>query len=211
MTVEIEADGFVPARRIDAVTVAAIVLTVDAVLFLLIAILGVPALIWLFGDEIASWSRLWLVVVVWLVACALGPLCTAAVMRVTGRGRYSIRRTGTAAAVGTAAATGVLALVSAAGSPGLAGLAALFGVANLAAARVFAKAPEETGETMLAVPFVEPFTPSDVIVADEAVVHPTVDLAPVVEARRPRTRSRGPAALRTLTGVQLPPRARRRR
>ncbi|MFC7529750.1 hypothetical protein [Actinoplanes sp. GCM10030250] len=227
MTIE---EGFSAARRIDTITVAAIVLTVDAVVFLLVAILGVPALAWLFGDELASWSGLWQVVLVWVIACVLGPLCTAATMRVTGRGNYSIRRTGTAAAAGTAVVTGALAVVSAASSPGLAVLAALFAAANVGAARVFVKAPEDSSpetDRMLAVPLAEPFTESDVAGEDEALqeiddeadfrdlepkeaeARPTIDLAPVLHIRR-RNRSRGPAALRTLAGVQLPPRARRR-
>ena len=83
--VDMEADGFTGTRRIDLITVAGIIVAVDAVMFLLIGVLGVPALAWLFGDEIASWSRLWVVVLVWVLSLALGPLCVAATLGITGR------------------------------------------------------------------------------------------------------------------------------
>jgi hypothetical protein len=213
--VDVEADGFSGTRRIDMITVAGIVLAVDAVIFLLIAILGVPALAWLFGDELASWRRLWLVVLVWVVSLVLGPLCTAATLRITGRGSYSIRRTAMWAAGGTAAATGALALASLIASPSaLTVVAALFAVVNVAAAREFYVTPEIDAEPLDVEPFdveppaeAEPDTESDLIEIEETT-RPTVDLGPVPAPRR--IRSRGPAAMHTLAGIKLPPRARRR-
>jgi len=58
--VEIEVGEFSRGRRrVDAVTAASLVLTVDAALFLVIAVLGVPFLLFVFGDEDGTWHRMW--------------------------------------------------------------------------------------------------------------------------------------------------------
>lgn len=135
---DIEAGRTVRAHRVDAVGAAAVVVTVDAVLLLAIAVIGVPFLMFVFADEDGTWQRLWPLAVSWLVAVVLAALCITAVARLAGFGSYSIRRVGTAAALGTAVAALVLAAATAASSPGW----LLFGlpitVANLAAALVLA-------------------------------------------------------------------------
>ncbi|MDY7090459.1 MAG: hypothetical protein SYR96_35890 [Actinomycetota bacterium] len=226
-------------HRIDAITAAAIVLTVDAVLLLVIAVLGVPFLMFVFGDEEGTWQRLWPYAAGWLLAVLLAAACAAAVIRLSGFGAYSIRLAGTLAAAGTAVAASLLAALSIPTSPSLVLIALPFAVANVAAALVLA-GPERAvamadrftifrpAEPPADEPGPEP-APAYFEEVDEsayaqrpapdpAAQRDTIDLLAYSGGRRTRPgsrtgprRSRGPAALRTLAGVQLPPRARRPR
>ncbi|MBU2665427.1 hypothetical protein KOI35_18120 [Actinoplanes bogorensis] len=231
--VDLEAGQTVRGHRVDAVAAAAIVLTVDAVLFLVVAVIGVPFLMFVFGDEEGTWARLWPYAAAWLVAVVLAAVCTATVLRLSGFGSYSVRRAGTAAALGTAVAAAVLAAASIRSTPSLVLIALPFAVANLAAALVLA-GPERASavaerftifrpaleETPVPPDEPEP-APVDESVyerpaePDEPVrTHDTIDL--LAHGARPRPsvsprRSRGPAALRTHAGIQLPRRARRPR
>jgi hypothetical protein len=128
----------VRSYRVDTVGAAAIVVTVDAVLLLAIAVVGVPFLMFVFADENGTWPRLWPLAVSWLVAFVLAVVCGAATARLLGFGDYSIRRVGVAASLGTAVAAAVLTASTAASSPGWLLLGLPLTVANLAAALVFA-------------------------------------------------------------------------
>ncbi|MBM2616063.1 hypothetical protein JIG36_10900 [Actinoplanes sp. LDG1-06] len=237
--VDLEMGEQARGHRLDTIAAAAIVLTVDAVVLLVVAVIGVPFLMFVFGDEDGTWQRLWPYAVAWLVAVVLAVVCAAAVLRLCGFGRWSIRRVGTAAAVGIAVVAAVLVVVSLRNSPSLVLISLPFLVANVAAALVLAS-PER------AVAMAERFTvfrPAEPpVVDDEEEVEPelvyaedesvyarpaglgdepdpartrdTIDLHAF--RRRPAAgpaprRSRGPAAMRTLAGVQLPRRARRPR
>ena len=136
--VDLEAGEPARGHRIDAVAAAAIVLTVDAVLLLVIAVIGVPFLMFVFGDENGTWHRLWPYAVAWLVAVLLAVACAAAVLRLSGYGAFSVRRAGTTAALGTAVAAAVLAVTSIRTSPSLVLIALPFALANLGAALVLA-------------------------------------------------------------------------
>ncbi|MBL7257738.1 hypothetical protein [Paractinoplanes lichenicola] len=231
--VDLEA-GETRGHRIDAIAAAAIVLTVDAVLLLVVAVIGVPFLMFVFGDEDGTWQRLWPFAAGWVVAVLLAAACAAAVIRLSGFGAYSIRRAGTLAALSTAVAAAVLAVVSIRTSPSLVVIGLPFAVANLAAALVLASPERAVAMTERFTIFqaAEPPEPvaEEVVVYEEAVdesayaqrpepdptrQRDTIDLLAYADARtRVRTRparSRGPAAMRTLSGVKLPPRARRPR
>ncbi len=236
--VDLEAGQSARGYRVDAIAAAAIVLTVDAVLLLAVAVIGVPFLVFLFGDEDGTWQRLWPLTVSWLIALVLAMACAAAVARISGFGSYSIRRVSTGAALGVAVAAAVLAAGSIASSPGWLLLGLPFAVANLAAALVFA-GPDRAVAMADRFPLFRPAEPApqpepvpepgeepayDVEDAaayarpaagepDPARTHDTIDL--LAYHGRPKSaavraaRRRGPAALRTLSGVRLPPRARR--
>ncbi|MBB4691873.1 hypothetical protein [Paractinoplanes abujensis] len=236
--VDLEA-GEARGHRIDAVAAAAIVLTVDAVLLLVVAVIGVPFLMFVFGDEDGTWQRLWPFAAGWVLAVLLAAACAAAVIRLSGFGSYSIRRAGTLAALSTAVAAAVLAVVSIRTSPSLVVIGLPFAVANLGAALVLAGPERALAMTDRFTIFQAAEAPEPV--AGEVAVYEeedesayaqrpepdptrqrdTIDLLAYSDARgdartrpgartRPR-RSRGPAALRTLSGVTLPPRARRPR
>ena len=242
--VEMEAGGPARAHRIDAVAAAAIVLTVDAVLLLAIAVIGVPFLMFVFADEMGTWQNLWPYAASWLVACVLAAVCATAVAVLTGYGNFSIRRVGTAAALGVAVTAAVIAAASVRTSPSGILIGLPFAVANLAAALVFASpdraaavadrfplfraAPGSTDDVPEPGAQAEPATyeqdeaayarPATEDGADEPVkTRDTIDLrafsrpAPVTGGPAAVARRRGPAAMRTLAGVQLPRRARRTR
>jgi hypothetical protein len=219
--VDIEARESVRVSRIDTVMAAAIVLTVDAVVLLAVAVIGVPFLMLFFGDENGTWGRLWPLIVAWVVAVVLAALCATAVARLAGWGSFSVRRISTGAAVAVAVTAAVLAAGSIGSNPGWLLLGLPFAVANLAAALVFA-GPERATAAADRFPRFTPAAPVETV--DEAAyarpeeteepdpvrTHDTIDL--LAHAPRPprkAPRKRGPAALRTLTGVQLPRRARR--
>ncbi|WP_250003530.1 hypothetical protein [Actinoplanes sp. M2I2] len=234
----VEAGEPVRGSRVDMVMAAAIVLTVDAVLLLAVAVLGVPFLMFAFGDVDGTWQRLWPLTVAWVVAVGLALVCAAAVAGLSGFGSYSVRRVSTGAALGVAVVAVVLATGSIGSTPGWLLLGLPFAVANLAAALVLAgpdravaltdrfplfrpaaaagRAPEpieepayEQDEAAYARPEADESHPSR--------THDTIDLLAFygrpgrADSRAAPRRPRGPAALRTLTGVRLPPRARRPR
>nr|WP_221377570.1 hypothetical protein [Actinoplanes polyasparticus] len=226
--VDIEAGESVRGSRVDTVMAAAIVLTVDAVVLLAVAVIGVPLLMFLFGDEDGTWLRLWPLIVSWLIAVVLAGVCATAVARLSGLGSYSIRRIGTGAALSVAVAAAVLAAGSIGSNPGWLLLGLPFAVANLAAALVFASperalAVADRFPRFRPVALPEPERQWIAPVEDEAAyarpegeqpdpvrTHDTIDL--LAHLGRPETkprRRRGPAATRTLAGVQLPRRARR--
>ncbi|MCO8269722.1 hypothetical protein M1L60_03845 [Actinoplanes sp. TRM 88003] len=210
------------SSRVDTVMAAAIVLTVDAVVLLAVAVIGVPFLVFMFGDADGTWHRLWPLIVAWLVAVALAALCATAVARLSGFGSYSIRRIGTAAALSVAVAAAVLAAAGTGSNPGWLLLGLPFAVANLAAALVLAN-PERAIAVSDRFPrFVPAPAPAPVYEAESAYARPedetpdpvrthdTIDLLAFEDRRRVKPRRRrGPAATRTLAGVQLPRRARR--
>ena len=193
---DIEAGEFRGGRRVDRVTAGAVVVTVDAVLLLTVAVVGIPFLMFVFGDEDGTWHRLWPLVTQWVVAVGLGVACAVVAYRFTWQGNPAIRRAGAAAALATAVVSGVVVGVY---FPGvLAVVGALFAVANVAAALALTKAKDET--------VAEP--------------RPTVELAPPAMRPEPkwaephtvrRSRPRGRPAMQTMAGVRLPRRAKRTR
>src|SRR3954453_11707388 len=93
--VDIEVGEFTGRRRFDPLTAAAVVLTVDAALFLVLAVVGVPFLMFIFGDDYTGrWQHIAPLVTWWLVAALLGAACATAVARSLGRGGVRVRRAG---------------------------------------------------------------------------------------------------------------------
>ena len=86
--VEIGAGGW---RRGDVVTTAAVVLTVDAVLMLVIAAVGAPFVLSFFADGTGTWGRLWPLVTGWLAAGAFGLFCARTAVRFTRSGPAALR------------------------------------------------------------------------------------------------------------------------
>ncbi|XVU29358.1 hypothetical protein ACQPZJ_20485 [Actinoplanes sp. CA-054009] len=217
-------------RRMDKVTSAAVVVTVDAVLFLAIAFIGVPFLMFIFADESGTWGRLWPYVGSWVLAGLAGAACAAAAFGLTRSGAQLARHAGAAAAMG-AAVVAVLISVLLWRSLMLGPVTAVFVIANVFAAFTLFNAKEPSFVRFQAVPTMPDSSPlPDVPVAaassDEAhdlyrrpdssaesETKSTIDLQvrprprPTLDRRRPRTQP----ALRTHAGIQLPPRARRTR
>jgi hypothetical protein len=129
---DIEAGQFSTRRRVDVGTPAAMILTVDAVVLLVVAVVGVPFLAFFFGDEDGGWHRLWPLFAGWFAAAVLGAACTAAVVGLAGHGRYDARRTGIAATL-TCAAVSTVVVTWMPAAP-VFYLALSFGVANVIAA-----------------------------------------------------------------------------
>jgi hypothetical protein len=141
----VDADaGLIEKRRADAVTPAAIVLTVDAVALLMVAVVGLPFLIFFFGDEAGGWQGLWPYVIGWVAAAVFGAAAAAAAGRFAGFGTYDARRVGIVASAGIAVLSGTILAFSVPGSPLLALTAAPFAAANLAAALALLN-PERAG------------------------------------------------------------------
>ncbi|SNY68903.1 hypothetical protein [Paractinoplanes atraurantiacus] len=218
-------------RRMDKVTSAAVVVTVDAVLFLAIAVVGVPFLMFVFADETGTWARLWPYVGSWVLAGVGGAACAAATYGLTRSGAQLARHGGAAAAVGAAV---VAVLISALlwRSLMLGPVTAVFVIANLIAAFVLFSAKEPSfarfqPATLTPEPSPLPempgFAPTEDTTPEahdlyrrpgrgtESETKSTIDLQvrprPGSGRRRPRTQP----ALRTHAGIQLPPRARRTR
>ncbi|MFF5083213.1 hypothetical protein ACFY36_39730 [Actinoplanes sp. NPDC000266] len=219
-------------RRMDKVTSAAVMVTIDAVLFLAIAVVGVPFLMFVFADETGTWGRLWPYVGSWVLAGVGGAACAAAAYGLTRSGAQLARHAGAAAALGAAV---VAVLISALlwRSLMLGPVTAVFVIANLLAAVTLFNAkepsfvrfqPASLPPEPSAIPHMPGFATEDAPTPDavddlyrrpgagtEGETRSTIDLQirprPRTDRRRPRTQP----ALRTLTGIQLPPRARRTR
>ncbi|GAA2895626.1 hypothetical protein Acy02nite_25550 [Actinoplanes cyaneus] len=270
------------ARRMDATTGGAMVLTVDAVVFLMTALVGAPFVLFFMADGDDPVGPIWPMVTVWVVSAALGSASAAAAFLIGARGTQRIRQAGATTALVTAAATAVLVATSVSASPVLAAVSAVFAAANLGAAKLLyssepeaAAAPSLPEAFLLAAPLAEaevrtrdtleidlrrasddlPDEPehesgedpepdqrpeteaaatnespaatnetpraesaatSENSQAEPAATHESphtepestgTDLVQITRLSRPRAR----AALRTLSGIQLPPRARRPR
>lgn len=230
------------ARRMDALTGGAMVLTVDAVVFLLTALVGAPFLLFFMADGDDPVGPIWPIATVWAVSAVLGSASAAAAFLIGARGSQRIRQAGAATALATAAATVALVATSVSDSPVLAAVSALFAAANLGAAKLLfspepaaalgaPSAPSLPDAFLLAAPLAEaevrtretieiqvrpassalpdPSDPSASSSPDDEPIEPddAPEHEPVARPRRPR----GPAALHTLSGVRLPPRARRPR
>ncbi|GIE91196.1 hypothetical protein [Actinoplanes regularis] len=254
------------ARRMDAITGGAIVLTVDAVVFLMTALVGAPFVLFFLSSGDDPLGPLWPLATVWVVSAVLGSAAAAAAFLIGARNTQRIRQAGAVTALAAAAATVTLVATSISESPVLAAVSALFAAANLGGAKLLAT-PEPAGAEappalpdafLLAAPLAEAEvrtretielqvrpqpTPSDepseessdelsqepaqelpeklsreVLEApaeelpekpaQEPSDEPRLEHSPVPVLPRPR-RPRGPAATRTLAGIQLPPRARR--
>ncbi|XVV16442.1 hypothetical protein ACQP2X_19370 [Actinoplanes sp. CA-131856] len=219
-------------RRMDKVTSAAVMVTIDAVLFLVIALVGVPFLMFIFGDESGTWGRLWPYVGSWVLAGLGGAACAAAAFGLTRSGAQLARHAGAAAALG-AAVVAVLISVLLWRSLMLGPVTAVFVIANLLAAFTLFNAkepslvrfqPASLPPEPSAIPDMPGFATEDAVTptdvdelyrrpnsTPEAETKSTIDLRvrprPGTARRRPHTRP----ALHTLAGVQLPPRARRSR
>lgn len=232
--VDIEVGEFTGRRRFDRVTAAAVVLTVDAALFLVVAVVGVPFLLYIFADDdTGTWPHMAPLVIWWVVAAVLGAACTAAVVRTFGRGGPGARRLGVVAAIATVIAVGVLVAVSFGRAPVLALFGALLAIANVGAARVLTGSDDgDLAEEEPEIVFVDEVEPelesasepelapefdaefADDLAGDEpAEPRITVELGrtgpgrAVPSAARRRLRSK--AAMQTHAGVRLTRRPRR--
>jgi hypothetical protein len=210
-------------RRFDRVTAAAVTVTADAVLLLTIALVGVPFLLFVFGDDITgTWGRLWPYVGSWVLACVSGAACAAAALALAGNATRFTRHAGATAALGAAVAAVLIALLLWR-TPLLGPVGAIFVLANLLAAAALFTAKETEAPVFARFP-----TPDTLPLPDPAAVpeddpdtlyrrpEPTAETRPTIDLdvrrTRPtaaRRRPRGQAALHTLSGVRLPPRARR--
>ncbi|MEV4343046.1 hypothetical protein AB0J83_01005 [Actinoplanes sp. NPDC049596] len=220
-------------RRMDRVTNAAIVVTTDAVLFLTIAVVGVPFLMFVFADETGTWDRLWPYVGVWVVAAVSGAACAAAAYGLARSGTRLARHGGAAAALGAAVMAPAVSLLLGSNLV-IVWVSAAFAVANLIAAFVLYNIQEPSFAGFEPAPRpLEPSPPADApdladgddpVTPDEAHelyqrpepttqagAKPTIDLQLHPRPGTTRRRPRGQAALHTLGGIQLPPRARRTR
>ncbi|WIM99323.1 hypothetical protein ACTOB_002973 [Actinoplanes oblitus] len=206
-------------RRMDPVTGGAMVLAVEAVAFLLIAVIGTPFLVFFVADDDASVSWLWPFAAVCATSAVLGAAAAVAAFLIGSRGTQRDRRAGVVAALAVAAATGVLTATSAASAPLLAMVSALLTVGNVAAATLLhtAEPIAELAEPVAPAVLPEVFLLAAPLAEAEVRTRETVEIEvrrPAAAARwttaRPR-RPRGPAALHTLGGVRLPPRALRNR
>lgn len=138
--VDIEVREFTGQRRFDRVTAGAIVLTVDAALFVVVTMVGVPFLLFIFADDdTGTWRRMVPLVALWVTSALLGTACAAAVIRSAGRGGAGGRRLGLVAATATVIAVSALIAASFDRAPLLAVLGALLAVANVGAAWALAR------------------------------------------------------------------------
>lgn len=133
--VDIEVREFTGQRRFDRVTAGAIVLTVDAALFVVVAVVGVPFLLFIFADDdTGTWPRMVPLVAGWVTSALLGTTCAAAVIRSARRGGAGGRRLGIVAATATVIAVSPLIAASFNRAPLFAVLGALLAIANVGAA-----------------------------------------------------------------------------
>lgn len=212
--VDIEVGEFTGRRRFDRVAAATIVLTVDAALFVVIAVVGVPFLLFIFGDDdTGTWSRMAPLIAWWATAALLGTACTTAVIHSVGRGGAGARRLGCLAAIATVIVVSALIAVSFDRAPLLAVFGALLATANVGAARALtgpgvADLAEEEPEFIFAEETQEDAEaeaePDDDEPADPRI---TVELVRTGPGRAvpsaARRRLRGNAALQTHAGVRL--------
>ncbi|WP_433383661.1 hypothetical protein ACQPZX_21960 [Actinoplanes sp. CA-142083] len=220
----IEVGDFSRSRRVDTVTAASIVLTINAALFLLIAVVGAPFLAYIFADDdTGTWDRMWPLVTWWVVAAGLGAASARVAVQAIGRGNHDFRRSGIAAALATAAAISVLVVTSFGRSPFIAAVGGLFALANLFAAFALRNSDDPVAEEEFEL---EEDEEEDAIEEDayeeepepeeEAPARETIELSPRAN-RGPgraapaaaRRRMRRQAALVTLTGVRMTRRPRR--
>jgi hypothetical protein len=135
--VDIEVGEFTGGRRFDSITAASVVLTVDAALFLVLAVVGVPFLLFVFGDDdTGTWQHMGPLLAWWVAAAVLGVACAAAVVRSFGSGGVRARRLGAGSAIATVIAVSTLIVVTLERAPLLAPFGMLLAIANVAAARV---------------------------------------------------------------------------
>jgi hypothetical protein len=211
--VDIEVGEFAGRRRFDRDTGAAIVLTVDAALFVVIAVVGVPFLLYIFADDdTGTWPRMAPLLAWWATAALLGAASATAVVRSVGRGGPGARRLGFLAAIATVIAVIALIAVSFGRAPLLAVFGGLLAIANLGAARVLtAPGSADHAELIFEEAEEEPAAETEPA-ADEPEPRITVELArtgpgrAVPSAARRRLRAR--AALQTHSGVRLTRRSR---
>ncbi|BCJ46942.1 hypothetical protein GCM10010168_35380 [Actinoplanes ianthinogenes] len=204
-------------QRLDANTGGAMVLAVEATAFLLIAIMGTPFLLFFAADDDASVGWLWPFGAFCAASAVLGTVAGAAAFLIGSRGNQRDLQIGGGAALAIAGGAGLAAAVSASGSPLLALFSALVAVTNLGAARLLltAEPTAELAEAPAVLP--EAFLLAAPLAEAEIRTRETVEIEvrrPVQAVQRTATRARRPrgaAALHTLSGVQLPPRARRNR
>jgi hypothetical protein len=217
--VDIEVGEFTGRRRFDRVTAATIVLTVDAVLFVVIAVVGVPFLLFIFGDDTGTWPRMAPLIAWWATAALLGTACVTAVIRSVGLGGAGARRLGILAAIATVIAVSALIAMNFDRAPLLAVFGALLAIANVGAARAltgpgFADVAEQ-GPEFIFVERAEEDAEAEAEPEDDEPAEPriTVELVRTGPGRvvpsAARRRLRGKAALQTHAGVRLTRRARR--
>jgi len=214
--VDIEVGEFTGQRRFDPITAASVVLTVDAALFLVLAVVGVPFLLFVFGDDdTGTWQHMGPLTAWWLAAALLGAACATAVVRSFGSGGVLARRLGAASAIATVIAVSVLIVLNLDQAP----LLALFGmplaIANVGAARVLTGAGDaDPADDEPEIVFLDEPEIADSPEDDEpAEPRITVDLARTGPGRAvpsaARRRLRGKAAMQTHAGVRLTRRPRR--
>ncbi|MCU7727628.1 hypothetical protein ODJ79_28250 [Actinoplanes sp. KI2] len=138
--VDIEVGELTERRRFDPITAASVVLTVDAALFLVIAVVGAPFLMFVFADDYTgTWPQMAPLVIGWVAAALLGAACATAVVRSFGSGGVWARRLGAASAIVIVLAVAVLIATTYQGTPLLALSGAPLAIANLAAAVVLTR------------------------------------------------------------------------
>ncbi|AEV83661.1 Replicase polyprotein 1ab [Actinoplanes sp. SE50] len=136
-------------RRMDAITGGAIVLTVDAVIFLMTALVGAPLLLFFMADDEGA-GPLWPYATVWGVSAVLGAGSAAVAYLIGDRGTRGIRQIGASIALTTAVATGALVVGAIESSPVLAMVSALFAAANVGAVKMLlGPEPVEAGPPAL--------------------------------------------------------------
>jgi len=220
----IEVGDFTRSRRMDTITAATVVLTINAALFLLIAVVGAPFLAFIFADDdTGTWERMWPLITWWVVAAGLGAASARVAVRAIGRGDHDFRRAGIAAALATAAAVSVLVVTSFGRSPFIAAVGGLLALANLFAAFALRDADDPVAEEEFELEddFEEDFEhdvaeDAEPEPEEEAPARETIELSPRAN-RGPgraapaaaRRRMRRQAALVTLTGVRMTRRPRR--
>ena len=218
--VDIAVGEFTGRRRFDRVTAGTIVLTVDAALFVVVAVVGVPFLLFIFGDDdTGTWPRMAPLIAWWAAAALLGTACATAVIRSLGRGGAGARRLGSVAAIATVIAVSALIAVSFDRAPLLAAFGVLLAITNVGAARaltgpgvadpaeeepefIFVERAQEDAEAEAEPEDDEPAEPHITV----ELVHTSPGRAVPSAARR---RLRGKAALQTHAGVRLTRRPRR--
>jgi hypothetical protein len=214
-------------RRFDAVGLSAVVLAVNAIVFLGIAAIGALFLTFFFADESESWSRLWPLVAGWAAAAALGTANAVVAARFARRPADTPRVSDGTVALITAVSAGALLVLPSSASTALLFLAAPFALANVGAAWFLygaAYAPPQPIEFPSFVPAADQAPEFDPTAAfDPAAFDLAGPLMPAAGATmRPFIPSallspnsgafrglRGRAATTTLSGIRLPRRARR--
>ncbi|WP_436536490.1 hypothetical protein [Actinoplanes sp. HUAS TT8] len=161
------------ARRMDATTGGAMVLTVDAVVFLMTALVGLPFVLFFAADGDDPVGPIWPMATVWAVSALLGSASAAAAFLIGARGTQRLRQAGAATALATAAVTAVLVATSISGSPILAAVSAVFAAANLGAARLLFR-PESADAETPALP--EAFLLAAPLAEAEVRTRPTIEI-----------------------------------